>query len=373
MMPPRKHVARKALPEFALWGKMKERGGAVGFDLEITARCNLRCRHCYINLPAADLAARRREMTLEEIRRIGGEAASLGAVWCLVTGGEPLLRDDFFEIYMALRKEGLLLSLYTNACLISEEHIRIFKAHPPRDVEVTVYGVTEGTYERISGVKGSYRAFRSGLGKLLDNGIRVRLKAMALRSNLHELEEIARFCRTGTKDFFRFDPFLHYRLDRDVEKNKGIEAERLTPSEVAAVETADRERFRALVNSSAELLLPDGPGADPGRLFRCGAGENHFVVGSDGKLRLCLSLVHPDLVLDLRELGLREAWDLLLSRAGKMRSSRPEYLEKCGRCEILNYCQWCPATSFLETGELDVPVDAYCRMARARTEAFIKG
>jgi len=53
------------------------------------------CRHCYIGLPAGDQEARRKELSLAEIDRIAGEAVSLGALWCLVTGGEPLLREDF--------------------------------------------------------------------------------------------------------------------------------------------------------------------------------------------------------------------------------------------------------------------------------------
>jgi MoaA/NifB/PqqE/SkfB family radical SAM enzyme len=101
-------VSRRSLPEFGLWDMMKERKAVLSFDIEVTARCNLDCRHCYINLPAGDRAARAKELTAAEIDRIGGEAAGLGAVWCLVTGGEPLLRKDFFDIYLGLRRKGLL-------------------------------------------------------------------------------------------------------------------------------------------------------------------------------------------------------------------------------------------------------------------------
>ncbi|NTV81972.1 MAG: radical SAM protein, partial [Candidatus Aminicenantes bacterium] len=95
---PREFVVRRPLPEFGLWDKMSAGRAVFSFDLEATARCNLDCRHCYINLPAGDKAARKRELTVDEIGRIGGEAAALGAVWCLITGGEPLLRKDFFDV-----------------------------------------------------------------------------------------------------------------------------------------------------------------------------------------------------------------------------------------------------------------------------------
>ncbi len=119
------------MQDFTLWAKMKERGALLSFDLEITARCNNACRHCYINLPAADREARSKELTLQEISSIADQAVALGALWVLISGGEPLLREDFEEIYMLLKRKGLLVSVFTNATLIRDEHIVLFKKYPP--------------------------------------------------------------------------------------------------------------------------------------------------------------------------------------------------------------------------------------------------
>ena len=169
-------------------------GRAVfSFDLEATARCNLDCRHCYINGRPGTRRPRSSELGVDEIGRIGAEAAARGAVWCLITGGEPLLRKDFFDLYQALLSKGLLLSLFTNATLVTDEHVRFFRKFPPRDIEVTVYGVTRETYERVTRTPGSFAAFKRGLDRLLGSGVTVRLKAMALRSNKHELAGHRRF------------------------------------------------------------------------------------------------------------------------------------------------------------------------------------
>lgn len=69
-------------------------------NFDLTYRCNNTCRHCYINLPANDKAAQARELSLAEIASIADQAVELGAMWCLLTGGEPLLRDDFADVYM---------------------------------------------------------------------------------------------------------------------------------------------------------------------------------------------------------------------------------------------------------------------------------
>src|SRR5208282_5382359 len=100
------------------------------------------CNHCYINLPAGERRAMEQELTKDEICRIADEAIELGALWCLITGGEPLLRKDFKEIYVALKKKGLFISVFTNAALVTGEIVELFKKYPPRSLEVTVYGVT---------------------------------------------------------------------------------------------------------------------------------------------------------------------------------------------------------------------------------------
>jgi len=359
-------VSSIEIQDFPLWKKIDESRAALSFELEATARCPNDCRHCYINLPAGDARARRSELSLPEIERIAGEAVDLGVFWCLITGGEPLLRPDFAQIYLALKKKGLLLSVFTTACLINGEHIELFKRYPPRDIEVSVYGVTRETYERVTRKPGSFAAFMRGLDRLLEAGVRIRLKAMALRSNVRELPEMARFCRERTKDYFRFDPLLHLRLDGDPNRNKEIRSERLAPSEIAALERADPDRFGAMQRGCNELILPGARHTACDHLFHCGAGNGSFYVSHDGEFRLCSSLCHPDATYDLRKGSLAEAWKTMVPKVRDLRSHRKEYLETCRVCPMINLCLWCPAHAHLETGQLDGPVEYFCRVAHER-------
>jgi len=358
------------IQDFPAWDHSLAHGSPLSFDIELTARCPNDCRHCYINLPAADTAARKRELTLPEIDRIAGEAVELGAFWCLITGGEPLLRDDFPDIYLALKRKGLLVSVFTTGGLVRAEHVELFRRYPPRDIEITVYGVTRETYERVTRRPGSFAAFQRGLDLLLSSGVRVRLKAMALRSNAHELPAIAEFCRARTKDYFRFDPLLHARYDRNAARNAEIRAERLTPAELVAIERADTERARAMEKGCRNLIQDPSGHAHCDHLFHCGTGQGSFSVTCDGKFRLCSSLVHPDCVYDLRRGTLAEAWRTLVPKVRDMRSRRPEYLQRCRSCNIANLCLWCPAHAYLETGQLDLPVDYFCEVAHARAAAL---
>ena len=320
--------------------------------------------------PLVVLEAKSEELSLEEISRIADQAVDLGALWCLITGGEPLLRKDFAEIYLALKRKGLLISVFTNACLVNEEHVTLFKKYPPRDIEVTVYGITQETYERVTNRPGSYTAFRRGLDLLLEGGLKVRLKAMALRSNFHELPEIAAFCRAHTSDYFRFDPLLHLRFDQNPQRNQEILAERLSPKEIVMIEQGDEERARALEHGCDRLILPESTHNLCDHLFHCGAGNGSFSVSYDGIFRLCADLWHPDCIYELRQVSLEQAWNELVPRVRELRSKNPEFLDRCRRCPIINLCLWCPAHAHLECGQMDGWSDYFCRVAHARAEAI---
>lgn len=365
-------VSEVPLPEFWLWGKIKDKGSLLAFDLEITARCNNNCRHCYINLSGKDKVAYEKELSFNQIKKIVDEAVSLGAIWCLITGGEPLLREDFFEIYLYLKKAGLLVSVFTNATLITDRHTEFFKRYPPRDIEVTVYGVTQETYEKVTRTPGLFRAFMQGVELLLGNGIRVRFKTMALRSNLSELPEIAGFCRQRTKDYFRFDPFLHLRFDQNAERNVEIRAERLYAKEIVDIENSDGERFQAMLRNCDKLIMPEARQFNCNHLFHCGAGKGSFSISYDGILRLCSSLWHPECTYDLKKGNLLDGWQDLVLRVRDMRSDREEFLKQCHQCPLVNLCMWCPAHSHLETGELDNPVEYFCEVAQARAKSLEK-
>ncbi|MFH1202018.1 MAG: radical SAM protein [Candidatus Omnitrophota bacterium] len=357
-----------SLSEFYLWEKFENKRELISFDLELTARCNNNCRHCYINLPAQDKKAKENELSLGQIKDIADQAVSLGALWCLITGGEPLLRKDFFEIYLYLKKKGLLISVFTNATLVNESHIKLFKKYPARNIEVTVYGVTRQTYERITRQSGSFKAFMRGLDLLLKNGIKVRFKTMALRSNAHELPKIAQFCRQRTKDHFRFDPFLNLRFDSNQSRNGEIKSERLSAEEIVVIEQADLQRFAALEKGCDKLILPEFSHKSCNHLFSCGAGTTNFSVGYDGFLRPCHSLLHSECKYSLKNGNLTDAWQNFIPRVRDLRSNSEEFLNNCKTCSLINLCLWCPATSYLETGYLDRPVEYFCEVAHARAQ-----
>ena len=314
------------LPDFHFWKEIEEKRIPLSAEIELTERCNNNCLHCYINLPAKDEEARKRELTFEEIGGIVDESVEMGCLWWLITGGEPLVREDFTEVYLYTKKKGLLVSVFTNATLITPDLAALFKRYPPRDLEITVYGVTHKTYERVTRTSGSFEAFRRGIDLLQKENIPFTLKTMALRSNINELEAIKDFCKSISNGHFRFDPFLHLRLRRNNERNRQIRDERLSPEEIASLELADEERKNGLLEKVCHQKKKREENKVRGEmdhshngdcLFCCGAGKTSFTIDPCGFFKLCSSLSHPDCVYDLKKGSLKEAWRSSLPKFGE--------------------------------------------------------
>src|SRR6185503_14498755 len=131
--------------------KMFAAGMPLSGTIEVTRRCPLTCLHCYNNLPMTDTASRARELTCQEHCRLLDELADAGCLWLLYTGGEIFARHDFFEIYQYAKKKGFLITLFTNGTLITERVADMLVQWRPFSIEITLYGYTRQTYERLTG------------------------------------------------------------------------------------------------------------------------------------------------------------------------------------------------------------------------------
>jgi len=156
-------------------------------DLELTERCNHQCIHCYINVPASEPEIEGKELTTKEIKEILTEAVILGCSIVRFTGGEPLLRNDFEEIYIHARSLGLPVMLFTNGTLISPPIARLLARVPPmQKVEITLYGMSADSYEAITMTPGSYMKAMEGIRLLLDHEVPFVLKFPVLPQNLDD-------------------------------------------------------------------------------------------------------------------------------------------------------------------------------------------
>jgi radical SAM protein with 4Fe4S-binding SPASM domain len=345
---------------------LKERSPLLKrLDLELTERCNLNCIHCTINLPENDRSARERELATEDVREILREAASLGCLPVRFTGGEPLLREDFEELYLFARRLGLAVHIFTNATRITPKLARTFATVPPLEkIEITLYGMRRESCEAVTGVPGSFDAAWRGMTLLLENEVPFVVKGTYLPPNIHEMHQFEEWA--SSLPWMTRSPgyvlLLDLRGRRDSErKNTRIRRLRISPEEAIAFhsmkENEYREEMRAFFSK-----FPSSPGNE---LFPCNAGDATGCVDAYGFFQLCLLLRHPDTVYDLRKGSLEDALTHFFPEVRTMRAANPDYLSRCARCVLKGLCDQCPAKSWMEHGTLDTPIEYFCDVAHA--------
>ncbi|RLB87814.1 MAG: hypothetical protein DRH26_14835 [Deltaproteobacteria bacterium] len=359
-----KYTSNIRLAQFKPLLENQKKRNLLSITLEITARCNNNCKHCYLNLPENDDKAIKIEMSYHEITRIIDEAISLGALWCTFTGGEPLLRDDFSDLYLYAKENGLLTSVLTNATLITDEHVDLFKKYPPRNLEISVYGVSKKTYEHISGIKGSFKNFEYGIIQLIENKIPISLKAPALKSNYEEYKAIIDFCKKHSREgYVRFDPLLFLRTDNDKARNRLISTQRLSPEKLKNLKKlyfASDTGFDPLGKECAQ----NQPVTNKKDHFTCNAGNISCKIGYDAYVSPCALCYHPECRYNLRKGSLTDAWNSFIPKVIGKYLQNVKYPEKCYDCDKIGNCLWCPALAYLEHGRTNKEPDYICSLIK---------
>ena len=329
--------------------------------IEVTRRCPLACVHCFVNLPLSDGKALQTELTLEEHCRILDEIADAGTLWLLYTGGEIFARSDFLDIYTYARQKGLIITLFTNGTLITPAIADHLSRWRPFSVEITLYGRTQATHERITGVPGSYERCMRGIRLLMERNVPTAIKTVAMTLNRHEIREMQRFVEEDLRLEFRFDAMINCRLDC----SRRPLAVRLTPREIVELDQGDPKRW---AEWKKFVELHNGPvysGEHGDDLYGCGAGINSYAIDPGGRLSVCA--FSRDDSWDLRRGSFREGWERFLLAVRRKRITRQT---RCTACEIKAMCGMCPANGELENRDAEEPVDFLCRVAHLRAKAL---
>jgi radical SAM protein with 4Fe4S-binding SPASM domain len=328
----------------------------VNGSIELTARCNLRCEHCYLPFSQRQ-GSRQDELSLAEIQRIFSEIADAGCLWLLLTGGEPLLRRDFLEIYDDAKRKGFIITLFTNGALIDEQiadHLAVWR---PFAIEISLYGATQATYERVTGIPGSYARCRRGIELLLERGLPLQLKSVLITLNQHELDEMRAFSESLGMEF-RFDPVINAGIDGDLYPTQF----RLSPEQIVAIEGHDPRRAVEWPKLIAEAK---GTEINTRQMYLCAAGRTAFHIDATGKLSLCLSARTPN--YDLRQGSFRDGWERFLPG---VRAAEYSQAFACSGCALRAVCPQCPAMGLTEFGNPEAQVPFICQLAHQRQAAF---
>jgi len=338
------------------WGEFAKKitGQRIPFSgsLALTHRCNLGCVHCYAREDGG--TAGPVELTTAQWQGIIGEIKDAGCLYLLLTGGEPLLRDDFPALYTSAKQSGFLVTVFTNGTLVSDRVIDLFRELPPRLVEVSLYGASAATHDRVTGVPGSFALARSGIERLAALGIRVGLKSVMMTLNIAEFSAIEEMAR-GMGASFRMDPAIFPSLAGD---RSPLDL-RIPAAQAVAQEFSDPERVRDWREFYSRFR-----GVSSGSsVYSCAAGMSTFHVDPQGVLYPCVMATRHGYLLAGR--GFQKRWqeDMPRIRAELIASGA-----SCLDCAWKPVCGYCPGFFGLENGDERAPSAYLCEVGRLRHE-----
>lgn len=334
-----------------LYRSALDRRVPIAGTMDITSRCNLGCVHCYI--PHGDPGPA--GMSRDTVRGIVDQLADQGCLWLLLTGGEPLSRPDFPDIYRHVKARGILPMIFTNGTLITDGMADLLGQMPPYLVEISIYGATEETSQLVTGVPGSLGMALRGLERLHERKVRVSLKTMVMTLNVHELDAMASIAESYGVHF-RFDTQINSGLDG----SSGPLKYRLSPEETVKLDSSREERLEECRELVAGFSNAD---EEDGSIYQCGAGMNTFHIDPHGMLSVCM--MSRERTYSLLDGTFEEGWRSFIPQVLSRKWSRAV---PCRNCVLKSLCGQCPGWGYLEHGDPEARVDHLCRTAFLRAE-----
>ncbi len=345
---------------------LHNKGGKLGLPIagtfELTARCNFRGPMCYVHQEGG--AAR--ELTTRQWLDLAEEAAAQGMIFALLTGGEPFLRKDFFEIYRGMKKLGLLVSINTNGSMLQGEILQRLLEDPPQRLNISLYGGCRETYRQMCGQDAFDRVLEN-IRAVKAAGVDVSLNLSLTPGNRQDLAKIHAISRELEVPMraasYMYPPVrgdaaecgIPARMDADQAALCAVEWDRLrlTPEEFA---------LRAKGMHELAAAEPTECSADPDQGVGCRAGRSSFWITWDGRMLPCGMMPFPE-AHPLEE-GFAEAWTRIRQETAAIRLPGP-----CASCPDRKMCPVCAAVCVTETGAFDRVPEYVCRMTRRTAEA----
>lgn len=332
----------------------------LGGTMELSPLCNMDCEMCYVRKNKASVEHAGGLLSVEQWLHIAQQLKKMGTLFLLLTGGEPLLYPHFKELYISLHKMGFIIQINTNGTLITDEMVSLFNQYRPRQLNITMYGASDKTYQQLCHNSKGFTSLTAVIEKLQEKNIPVRITCSLTPHNIQDLEEIIEFVQERGLEFspneYMFPPM----------RKNGDNSERFlrfTPQECAQVRIRSRMLMYpdAEMEKQCELLLRKIENTQPlpehRQGFQCRAGRSGFWINWEGNLLACGMMDNPS--VSLKEYSFEEAWRYIVFECSKL-----VLCEKCRLCKKRTICNTCIAACYVESnGEYDCCPQYLCDMS----------
>ncbi len=328
-----------------------ERAFALGVPLsvhfDLTWRCNERCIHCYLDHDDHG------EVTTAEVKHILDQLASAGTFFLILSGGEPMLRQDFFELVEYARRVMFSVKIKTNGMLIGERQAERLRELAIESVQISVYSHRSEVHDAITKVRGSLQRTLSGIRLLRDRGVQVSMAGVLMRQNMADYKEVQRLAESMGVGF-TLDPTITPKLDGDTS---------ILDLRIPNSILPDLFRDTTLVSEADEFCAPAEVDASALEALPCSAGHTACYISPYADVFPCVQFPLP--TGNLRKQSFSEVWQR--SEAMKsVRAIRVSDLHTCSSCGNVATCSRCPGLAYME-GDMRGPSSVDCEKSFART------
>lgn len=334
-------------------------------SLDLTYRCNNICRHCWL-WEAKNSPQGYEELSFEEIKRIVTEARQMGCQAWGISGGEPMLREDFVEIFDYITRKAVTYSLNTNGTLITPAIARLLTRKGNK--MVALYGATAEVHDHVTRNPGSFEATMRGFAYLQEAGASFIVQVVPMRDNYHQYNKMLDLARSLSPNYRVGAAWLWLSACTSNGRNREIANQRLDPADVIVLNepypdlqtlAEGRDKVSNTQSHSCGLVGQDD------RLFAsCIAARRDFHIDPYGGMSFCYYIKDPALRYDLRQGTFREAWDEFIPSLADIVRGGDEYQDNCGSCELRADCRWCAVYGYLEHGRYSAKVEYLCQVAK---------
>lgn len=327
----------------------------INGTFELTGRCNLKCNMCLLRVDRQRMNdLNLKERSADEWINMAEQAKNAGTIGLLLTGGEVMLRPDFCQIYESIAKMGFILTIYTNATMVTEKIMETLRKFPPHKIGVTIYGASNETYEKMCGCIDGFDRFVDGIDKLSTLPSLLDIRTTIVQENLKDLQAMRDF----THQKFGADQVLHISrmiIDKVRDGVTYPKESRLTPEQnielvyesiVNLHHKIQSKEILPIESNKQKLHLHNNKLFEEGSyLFKnCNAGINQYMINWSGRMYAC-ELLDQGYTEPFCN-GFEDAWNHLPEQYPVNQE-----IEKCKSCKFTGVCETCPAVRLSETGD----------------------
>lgn len=331
----------------------------INGSLELLPLCNLNCKMCYVRLSKTEMEAQGRLRTWEEWLDVARQMKEAGVLFLLLTGGEPLMYPNFRELFVALKKMGMVLTINTNGTLLDADWADFFAQYKPRRINITVYGSSEEMYRQLCQAPQGFEKATNAVRLLKERGVDVKISGSATKANADDLENIIRLGHSMNVpvvvDTYMMPATRERSLPYDFQSRLDpISAARVRVN-VMELEMSEKgfQKYRDESIAAADNFTP---GEEKEEHIGCMAGSCSFTVNWQGNLQPCVILQEPH--ANVFEVGFQQAWKQVSEDATHLKTA-----SKCSVCNLRHLCRTCVAAGLTEEGRHNAVPDYMCQYA----------